>query len=180
MSKTNKQTNKQIVCTYPHPHLKLIYHPNVNLVVHVLLTIQWSILWSPSCQTWTQSCDYCYSYEIEIFTFIYSTSKATNEWVIDCQQPGSLPSSLLATPLDSTVWKCTCYYDISGVSIIFKNWVFFKGWYERLEFFIRRWSVVFYKRGVLQDIYPATSPIVYSFNSVQIVNKIVYTMNISE
>ena len=80
----------------------------------VLLTIQWSILWSPSCQTWTQSCDYCYSYEIEIFTFIYSTSKATNEWVIDCQQPGSFPRSLLATPLDSTVWKCTCYYDISG------------------------------------------------------------------
>ena len=33
---------------------------------------------------------------------------------------------------------------------------------------------------VLQDIYPATCPIVYSFNSVQIVNKMLYTMKISE
>ena len=31
-----------------------------------------------------------------------------------------------------------------GVSIISKNWVFYKGWYERLEFSLGRWSVVFF------------------------------------
>ena len=37
----------------------------------------------------------------------------------------------------------------AGVSIISKNWVFYKCWYDRLEFSIRRWSEVFYKRGVV-------------------------------
>ena len=37
----------------------------------------------------------------------------------------------------------------SGVSIISKNWVFYKGGYESLKFSIRRWSVVFYKRGIV-------------------------------
>ena len=34
----------------------------------------------------------------------------------------------------------------AGVSIISKNLVFYKGWYLRLEFFIRRVNLVFYKK----------------------------------
>ena len=36
-----------------------------------------------------------------------------------------------------------------GVSIISKSWVFYKGWYLRLKFFIRRVNLVFYKKGVV-------------------------------
>ena len=52
-------------------------------------------------------------------------------------------------------WICMLVLDIScqqlgaGVSIISKNWVFDKGWYLRLEFFIRRVNLVFYKKGVV-------------------------------
>ena len=35
----------------------------------------------------------------------------------------------------------------SGVSIISKNWLFYKVWYERFEFFLGRPSVVFIKGG---------------------------------
>ena len=35
----------------------------------------------------------------------------------------------------------------TGVSIFPKNWVFYKVWYERLEFFLKRPSVVFIKGG---------------------------------
>ena len=35
----------------------------------------------------------------------------------------------------------------SGVSINSKNWVFYKSWYLRLEFFISMPNVVFYKNG---------------------------------
>ena len=34
----------------------------------------------------------------------------------------------------------------TGVSIISKNWVFYNRWYLRLEFFISRVNVVFYKK----------------------------------
>ena len=37
----------------------------------------------------------------------------------------------------------------AGVSIISKNWVFYKGWYLRLEFFISRVNLVFYKKEVV-------------------------------
>ena len=41
------------------------------------------------------------------------------------------------------------YFPFPGVSIISQNWVFYKCWYERFEFSIRRWSKVFYERGVV-------------------------------
>ena len=41
------------------------------------------------------------------------------------------------------------HYWIPWVSITSKNLVFYKGWYERLEFSLGRWSVVFYKRGAV-------------------------------
>ena len=42
-----------------------------------------------------------------------------------------------------------CLWRQPGVSIISKSWVFYKGWYLRLEFFIRRVNLVFYKKGVV-------------------------------
>ena len=69
-----------------------------------------------------------------------------------CLVPHSISSLQSRTPTTGPkkkFWVSQFTYLLAGVSIISKNLVFYKGWYERFEFFLGRPSVVFYKRGVV-------------------------------